>query len=174
MQGMRIQGEEQVPQGRLSGRFCQRGAVPHGWMRMPAMPVAQMPGTGQAVLARMALLAMELACKADARLVLKRQTARIRAETRRVAQRMQAPTDTQTRQNRAKTRLFRGFLGAFRRPREAKNRPPGWVLPGDKRPRAAGRSRLIDHSWFQCPSACRDGKNRAGRRPGAGGQRCRL
>jgi hypothetical protein len=92
---------------------------------MPAMPVAQMPRANQADLARMALLAVELASKTDAHLVLKRQTARIRAETRRVAQRMQAPTDTQTRQNRAKTRLFRGFLGAFRGAGEAEIGPRG-------------------------------------------------
>ena len=163
-----------MPQGRLSGRFRQRGAVLDGGMRMPALPVAQMPGARQADLARMALLAVELASKTDARLVLKRQTARIRAETRRDAQEMQAPSDAQARRNRAKTRLFRGFWGVFRGSGGAEKGPPGWVLPGGKRLRAAGRSRLIDHSWFQCPSAFRDGKNRAGRRPGAGGQRCRL
>ena len=53
-------------------RICQRGAVPRGGMRMPALPVAQMSGTGQAGLARMALLAVELAQQADARLVLSR------------------------------------------------------------------------------------------------------
>ena len=169
-----MQGEEQVPQGRLSGRFRQRGAVLDGGMRMPALPVAQMPGARQADLARMALLAVELASKTDARLVLKRQTARIRAETRRAAQRMQAPTDTQTRQNRAKTRPFRGFWGAFRGPWGGQNRPPGWVLPGDKRPRAGGRSRPMDHCWFQGPSAFRDGIIRAWHWPGAGGHRCRL
>jgi hypothetical protein len=47
-------------------------------MRMPALPVAQMPGAGQADLARMALLAVELAAKADACLVLKRRNARNR------------------------------------------------------------------------------------------------
>ena len=61
-----------MPQGRLSGRFRQRGPVPHCGMRMPAMPVAQMHGASQADLARMALLAVELAAKADARLVLSR------------------------------------------------------------------------------------------------------
>ena len=61
-----------MPQGRLFGRFRQRGAVLDGWMRMPAMPVAQMPRAGQADLARMAMLAVELAGKADARLVLSR------------------------------------------------------------------------------------------------------
>ena len=64
-----MQGEEQLPQGRLLGCFRQRGPVPRGGMRMPAMPVAQMPGASQAGLARMALLAVELAAKADARLV---------------------------------------------------------------------------------------------------------
>ena len=112
-------------QGRLFRRFRQRGTVLHGGMRMPALPVAQMPRASQADLARMALLAMELACKADARLVLKRRYARNRAETRRAAQRMQAPTDTQTRQNRAKTRLFRGFWGVFRGSGEAKIGPRG-------------------------------------------------
>ena len=103
-----------MPQGRLSGRFCQRGAVPHGWMRMPAMPVAQMPRASHADMARMALLAVELAGKTDARLVLKRRNARIRAETRRAAQVTQAPSDAHTERKRAKTRLFRGFLGVFR------------------------------------------------------------
>ena len=114
-----------MPQGRLLGRFRQRGAVHRGGMRMSALPVAQMPRASQADMARMAMLAMELAGKADARLVLKRRYAQNRAETRRNAQRMQAPTDTQTRQNRAKTRLFRGFLGVFRGPGEAKIGPRG-------------------------------------------------
>ena len=96
-----------MPQGRLLGRFRQRGAVLDGGMRMPAMPVAQMPGACQADLARMAMLAVELACKADARLVLKRQTARNRAETRRDAQGTQPPSDAHTARNHAKTRLFR-------------------------------------------------------------------
>ena len=171
---MRIQGEEQVRA--QSVRLCirQRGPVPRGGMRMPAMPVAQMPGAGQAGLARMAMLAVELAAKADARLVLKRQTARNRAETRRDAQGTQAPMDAQLMQNRAKTRHFRGFLGVFRGPGGPEIGPPGWVLPGDKRLRAAGRSRLIDHCWFQGPSAFRDGIIRAWHWPCAGGQRCRL
>ena len=135
-----------MPQGRLSGRFRQRGAVPHCGMRMPAMPVAQMPGANQAGLARMALLAVELAAKADARLVLKRRNARIRAETRRAAQVTQAPSDAHTARNRAKTRLFRGFLGVFRWPGGAEIGPPGWVLPGDKRLRAAGRSRGLSQA----------------------------
>ena len=114
-----------MPQGRLLGRFHQRGAVLDGGMRMPAMPVAQMPGACQADLARMALLAVELACKADARLVLKRRNARIRAETRRAAQVTQAPSDAHTERKRAKTRLFRGFLGVFRGPRGAEIGPRG-------------------------------------------------
>ena len=96
--------------------FRQRGPVPRGGMRMPAMPVAQMPRAGQADLARMAMLAVELAGKADARLVLKRRNVRIRAETRRAAQVTQAPSDAHTARKCAKTRLFRGFLGVFRRP----------------------------------------------------------
>ena len=135
-----------MPQGRLSWRFRQRGAVPRGWLRMPAMPVAQMPGAGQAGLARMALLAVELAAKADARLVLKRRNARNRAETRRAAQGTQAPMDAQLMRNRAKTRPFRGFLGVFRGPGGAEIGPPGWVLPGDKRLRAAGRSRGLSQA----------------------------
>ena len=171
---MRMQGEEQLPQGRLLGRFRQCGPVLDGWVRMPAMPVAQMPGASQADMARMALLAVELAAKADARLVLKRRNASIRAE-RGVPRRGRNPRrDAHTRQNRAKTRLFRGFWGVFRGSGGTEKGPPGWVLPGGKRLRAAGRSRLIDHSWFQCPSAFRDGKKRAGRRPCAGGQICRL
>ena len=142
-------------------RIRQRGPVLDGWVRMPAMPVAQMPGASQADLARMALLAVELAAKADARLVLKRRNARNRAETRRAAQWTQAPSDAHTRRNRAKTRPFRGFLGVFERPGGAEIGPPGWVLPGDKRLRAAGRSRLIDHCWFQGPSAFGDGIIRA-------------
>ena len=173
-QRMRTQGKEQMLQGRLFGRFRRHRAVPRDGMRMPAMPVAQIPGACQADLGRMALLGVELAAKADARLVLKRRNARIRAKTRCDAQWTQAPSDAHTARNRAKTRPFRGFLGVFRGPGGAGKGPPGWVLPGDKRLRAAGRSRLIDHSWFQCPSAFRDGKNRAGRRPCAGGQRCRL
>ena len=169
-----MQGEEQLPQGRLSWRFRQRGAVLDGWMRMPAMPVAQMPRASQADLARMAMLAVELAGKADARLVLKRRNARNRAETRRDAQWTQAPMDAQLMRNRAKTRPFRGLLGVLGRPGGAEIGPPGWVLPGDKRLRAAGRSRLIDHCWFQGPSAFRDGIIRAWRWPDAGGQRCRL
>ncbi len=109
-------------------RFRQRGAVLDGRMRMPAMPVAQMPGASQAGLARMAMLAVELACKADARLVLKRQTARNRAETRCDAQWTQAPPDAHTRRNRAKTRPFRGFLGVFRGPGGAEP-PPGVGSP---------------------------------------------
>ena len=158
---MRMQGEEQVRARSVRRCICQRGAVLDGWMRMPAMPVAQMPGAGQADLARMALLAVELARKADARLVLKRRNARIRAETRRDAQGTQAPSDAQLMQNRAKTRHFRGLLGVFGRPGEAEKGPPGWVLPANKRLRAAGRSRLIDHCWFQGPSAFRDGIIRA-------------
>ena len=114
-----------MPQGRLLGRFRQRGAVLDGGMRMPAMPVAQMPGACQADLARMALLAVELAGKTDARLVLKRRNARIRAETRRAAQVTQAPSDAHTERKRAKTRLFRGFLGVFRGPGGAEKAPRG-------------------------------------------------
>ena len=169
-----MQGEEQLPQGRLLGCFRQRGPVPRGGMRMPAMPVAQMPGAGQADLARMALLAVELAAKADARLVLKRRNARNRAETRRDAQWTQAPPDAHAGRNRAKTRLFSGLLGVFRGPGGAEKGPPGWVLPGDKRLRAGGRSRPMDHCWFQGPSAFRDGIIRAWHWPGAGGQTCRL
>ena len=55
--------------------ICQCDAVPRGGLRMPAMPVAQMPGAGQAGLARMALLAVELARKTDAHLVLKKRDA---------------------------------------------------------------------------------------------------
>ena len=102
-----------MPQGRLSGRFRQRGAVPRGGLRMPAMPVAQMPRAGQADLARMAMLAVELACKADARLVLKRQTARNRAETRRDAQGdatpVGCPCGAKSRENAA----FSGLSGRF-------------------------------------------------------------
>jgi len=141
-----MQGEEQVPQGRLSGRFRRRGAVPRGGLRMPAMPVAQMPGAGQADLARMAMLAVELAGKADARLVLKRRDAWNRAETRRDAQGTQAPSDAHTTRNRSKTRPFRGILGVFRGPGGAEKGPPGWVLPGDKRLRAAGRSRGLSQA----------------------------
>lgn len=127
-------------------RICQRGAVLDGWMRMPAMPVAQMPRAGQADLARMAMLAVELACKADARLVLKRRDAWNRAKTRRAAQWTQAPSDAHTRRNRAKTRLFSGLLGILGRPGGAEKGPPGWVLPGDKRLRAAGRSRGLSQA----------------------------
>ena len=171
---MRIQGEEQVRARSVRRRICQRGPVLDGWVRMPAMPVAQMPGAGQAGLARMALLAVELAAKADARLVLKRRNARIRAETRPAAQGTQAPSDAHAGRKRAKKRPFRGFLGVFRGPGGAEKGPPGWVLPANKRLRAAGRSRLIDHCWFQGPSAFRDGIIRAWRWPDAGGQRCRL
>ena len=135
-----------MPQGRLSWRFRQRGAVPRGWLRMPAMPVAQMPGAGQAGLARMALLAVELAAKADARLVLKRRNARIRAETRPAAQGTQAPSDAHAGRKRAKKRPFRGLWGVFRGPGGAEKGPPGWVLPGDKRLRAAGRSRGLSQA----------------------------
>ena len=158
---MRMQGEEQVRARSVRRCICQRGAVFNGGLRMPAMPVAQMHGASQADLARMALLAVELARKADARLVLKRRNARIRAETRRDAQGTQAPSDAQLMRNRAKTRHFRGLLGVFGRPGEAEKGPPGWVLPANKRLRAAGRSRLIDHCWFQGPSAFRDGIIRA-------------
>ena len=114
-----------MPQGRLLGRFRQRGPVPRGRLRMPALPVAQMPGASQADMARMALLAVELAAKADARLVLKRRNASIRAETRRAAQGTQSPSDAHTRRNRAKTRLFRGFWGVFRGPGGAEKAPLG-------------------------------------------------
>ena len=92
---------------------------------MPAMPVAQMPGAGQADLARMALLAVELAAKADARLVLKRRTARNRAETRRAAQWTQTPSDAHAGRNRAKTRPFRGFWAFFGGLEGAKKAPLG-------------------------------------------------
>ena len=169
-----MQGEEQVRARSVRRRIRQRGPVLDGWVRMPAMPVAQMPGASQAGLARMALLAVELAAKADARLVLKRRNARNRAETRRAAQGTQAPSDAHAGRNRAKTRPFRGLLGVFRGPGGAEKGPPGWVLPANKRLRAAGRSRLIDHCWFQGPSAFRDGIIRTWRWPDAGGQRCRL
>ena len=91
---------------------------------MPAMPMAQMPGAGQADMARMALLAVELAGKTDARLVLKRRNARSRAETRRAAQGTQAPSDAHARRKRAKKRPFRGFLGVFRGPGGAEIGPP--------------------------------------------------
>ena len=97
---------------------------------MPALPVAQMPGAGQADLARMAMLAVELAAKADARLVLKRRDARIRAETLRAAQWTQFPSDAHTARNRAKTRPFRGFLGVFRGPGGAEKGPPGGFFLG--------------------------------------------
>lgn len=97
-------------------------------MQVPAMPVAQMPGARQAGLARMALLAMELAAKADAHLVLKRKGARIRAETRCAAQETQAPSDAHTARNRAKTRLFRGLQGVLGRSGGAKS-PPGVGSP---------------------------------------------
>ncbi len=135
-----------MPQGRLSGRFRQRGAVPHCGMRMPAMPVAQMHGACQAGLARKALLAVELAAKADARLVLKRRDARIRAETRRAAQWTQTPSDAHAGRNRAKTRPFRGLTGVLGRLGGGAKAPPGWVLPGDKRLRAAGRSRGVSQA----------------------------
>ena len=122
-------------------RIRRRGTVLDGGMRMPALPVEQMPGAGQAGLARMALLAVELAAKADSRLVLKRRDARSRAETRRAAQGTQAPSDAHAGRKRAKTRPFRGLLGVFGRPGGAEKGPPGWVLPGEKRLRAAGRSR---------------------------------
>ena len=67
-----MQGEEQVRAQLVRRRIFQCDAVPRGGLRMPAMPVAQMHGTRQASLARMALLAVELARKADARLVLSR------------------------------------------------------------------------------------------------------
>ena len=166
-----MQEDEQV---RAHWRIRRCYAMLRGTVPMPAMPVAQMPRAGQAGLARMSMLAVELACKADAHLVLKRRDARIREETRRAAQGTQAPPDAHTRRNRAKTRLFSGLLGVFRGPGGAEKGPPGWVLPGDKRLRAAGRSRLIDHCWFQGPSAFRDGIIRVWRWPDAGGQRCRL
>ncbi len=172
---MRIQGEEQVRARSVRRRICQCNSVHGGWMRLPAMPVAQMPRARQAGLARMALLAVELAQQADAYLVLKRRNARNRAETRRAAHGTQAPSDAHTRRNRAKTRHFRGFLGVFRGPGGAEIGPPGWVLPGDKRLRAAGRSRLIDHSWFQCPSAFGGGRKCS--RPAENGRwrcKCRL
>ena len=67
-----MQGEEQVRAQSVRRRIRRRGTVLDGGMRMPALPVAQMPGASQTDLARMAMLAVELACKADARLVLKR------------------------------------------------------------------------------------------------------
>ena len=136
-----MQGEEQVRAQSVRRRIRRRGTVLDGGMRMPALPVAQMPGVRQTDLARMAMLAVELARKADARLVLKRRDAWNRAQTRRAAQWTQAPSDAHTERNRAKTRPFRGFLGVFRWPGGAEIGPPGWVLPGDKRLRAAGRSR---------------------------------
>ena len=56
--------------------ICQCNSVHGGWMRLPAMPVAQMPRARQAGLARMAHMAVELAQQADAYLVLKRRDAR--------------------------------------------------------------------------------------------------
>ena len=118
-----------MPQGRLLGRFRQRGPVPRGRLRMPALPVAQMPGASQADMARMALLAVELAAKADARLVLKRRDARIRAETRRAAQGTQSPSgcpyEAKSRENAA----FSGLLGRFSGVWRDRKRPPGVGSP---------------------------------------------
>jgi hypothetical protein len=141
-----MQGDEQVRARSVRRCFRQRGPVPRGGMRMPAMPVAQMPRANQADLARMALLAVELAGKTDARLVLKRWNARICAETRRDAQGTQAPSDAHAGRKRAKKRPFRGLLGVFGRPGGDEKGPPGWVLPGDKRLRAAGRSRGLSQA----------------------------
>ena len=106
-------------------RICQRGAVLDGWVRMPAMPVAQMPRAGQAGLARMAMLAVELACKADARLVLIRQS----AHRRDVPRRGRIPRRTPIRRETArKTAIFGGFwakMGGLGRPKK----PPGVGSP---------------------------------------------
>lgn len=101
--------------------FRRRGPVPRGGLRMPAMPVAQMPGAGQADLARMAMLAVELATKADARLVLKRRDARNRAKTRRADQGTQAPVgrpyEAKMRENAAFSGLSGRFFGGLEGPK---------------------------------------------------------
>ena len=162
-------------------RIRQRGAVPRGGLRMPAMPVAQMPGTGQADLARMALLAVELAAKADARLVLKRRNARNRAETRRAAQGTQAPPDAHTRRNRAKTRLFSGLLGVFGGLEGPKKAPRGGFSLGINalgRPEGVGGYRRRSGT-VRCPlSATKTPKKRTvadiGQNAITGDETCRL
>ncbi len=166
-----------------SVRLCIRqcDAVHGGGMRMPAMPVAQMPGACQADMARMALLAVELACKADARLVLKRRDASIRTETRRAALWTQAPSDAHARRNRAKTRLFRGFLGVFRGPGGAEIGPRGGFSLGINalgRPEGVGGYRRRSGT-VRCPlSATKTPKKRTvadiGQNAITGDETCRL
>ena len=108
-----------MPQGRLSGRFRKRSAVPDGGMRMPAMPVAQMPGAGQAGLARMAMLAVELARKADASLVLKRLDARKRGVTRRGRKPRRMPIRCGNARKRGLFGAFGAFFGGLEGPKKA-------------------------------------------------------
>ena len=106
-----------MPQGRLSWRFRQRGAVPRGWLRMPAMPVAQMPRAGQADLARMAMLAVELACKADARLVLIRQSAHRRDVPRSGRRPRRTPMRGEIARKRGLFGAFWAFFGGLEGPK---------------------------------------------------------
>lgn len=178
---MRIQGEEQLRARSVRRRIRQRGAVLDGGMRMPALPVAQMPGAGQAGLARMAMLAVELAAKADSRLVLKRRDARNRAETRRAAQWTQPPSDAHTARNRAKTRPFRGFWGVFRGPGGAEKAPRGGFSLGINalgRPEGVGGYRRRSGT-VRCPlSATKTPKKRTvasnGQNAITGDETCRL
>lgn len=59
---------------------------------------------------------------------------------------------------------FWGLSGVFRGPGWAEKSPGGGFSPANQGLRAGGRSRLIDHSWFQCPSAFRPhGRQKGGR-----------
>ena len=140
---MRMQEDEQV---RAYWRIRWRGAVPHGTMPMPAMPVAQMPRTDSPGLARMAPLALVEPVGADSNLVLNRQNAHRRDVLRRGRKPRRTPIRSETARNRG---CFRGFWGKNGGPGEAEKAPRGGFSPANQGLRAAGRSRLIDHCWFQ-------------------------
>ena len=167
-----------MPQGRLSWRFRQRGAVPRGWLRMPAMPVAQMPGAGQAGLARMALLAVELAAKADARLVLKRRNAHRRDVPRRGRKPRRTPKRREIARKTAIFGAFWAFSGGLGRPKK----PPGVGSP--LRIKALGRPEGVGgysrrSGTVRCPLFARKTatKRTVGCRAGidmTGDEKCRL
>ena len=119
---MRVQKDEQV---RAHRRIRQCGAVPDGTVPLPVLPVAQMPRADPACLARMAPLAVELAVKADASLVLIRQNAHRRGVPRRGRIPRRMPMQRETARIWGFFGAFRAFFGGLGRPKK----PPGVGSP---------------------------------------------
>ena len=122
---MRIQEDEQVRARQVRRCLRQRGAVPHKTVPMPMLPMAQMPRADSSGLARMASLAVELAAKADASLVLIRQDAHRRDVTRRGRIPRRTPIRSETARKRGFFGAFWAFFGGLGRPKK----PPGLGSP---------------------------------------------